>query len=259
MLTDALWVLLSGLFAGQLARRLGLPPLVGMVLAGVALGPEVGAVLSQDMLSAADALRTVAIMVILMRAGLGLDREKLMQQGTVALRLGCLPALTEAIAIALMAMAWFQFDGLTGLLLGCVVAAESPAVIVPGMLRLKSLGWGIAKGIPDVILIGSALSDVLVLLCFSLLLRILERGQMAGQRHPKASPPNFAPGRVRFRDRVRCCSIDAMGTCAPKLDSERSSGWCNHSRSSIEPNIRSSGLALLFRLFGHDDLGFLPA
>jgi NhaP-type Na+/H+ or K+/H+ antiporter len=118
-------------------------------------------------------------MVILMRAGLGLDREKLLQQGTVALRLGCLPAMTEAIAIAWVAIVWFQFDLLTGLLLGCVVGAESPAVIVPGMLRLKSLGWGIAKGIPDAILVGSALSDVLILLCFSLLLGFLDHSQVA--------------------------------------------------------------------------------
>ena len=179
MLTDALWILLAGFFAGQLARRVGAPPLMGMILAGVVLGPELGAILSEATLGAADALRTAAVMVILMRAGLGLDRDKLIQQGSVALRLGCLPALTEAIAITIMAMAWLDLDGLTSLLLGCVVSAESPAVIVPGMLRLKSLGWGIAKGIPDAILVGSALSDVLVLLCFSLLLGILKGGGAA--------------------------------------------------------------------------------
>jgi NhaP-type Na+/H+ or K+/H+ antiporter/nucleotide-binding universal stress UspA family protein len=115
-------------------------------------------------------------MIILLRAGLGLDREKLIQQGTVAIRLGFLPAMTEAIVIALAAIWLFQFDFLTALLLGCVVGAESPAVIVPGMLRLKSLGWGVSKGIPDVILTGSALSDVLVLLLFSLLLNFIAQG-----------------------------------------------------------------------------------
>lgn len=176
MLESLVWILLGGFFAGQFARRCGVPALVGMVLAGVALGPQFANLLSPQVLQTADALRIIAVMVILMKAGLGLDREKLAQQGTVALRLGFLPAIGEAIAIALASMLIFQFDFLTGLLLGCVIGAESPAVIVPGMLRLKSLGWGVRKGIPDAILTGSALSDVLLLLVFSLLLVFLSEG-----------------------------------------------------------------------------------
>ncbi len=173
-----------GFFAGQIARRLKAPALVGMVLVGILLGPQVGNVLSPEMLGAADALRTIAVMVILMKAGLGLDREKLAQQGTVALRLGFLPATGEAIAVALVAIWLFQFDVATGLLLGCVLGAESPAVIVPGMLRLKSLGWGVKKGIPDAILTGSALSDVLLLLVFSLLLAFLTQGTATSTAFP---------------------------------------------------------------------------
>jgi len=169
-----------GFFVGQIARRLQVPALVGMVLAGILLGPQVGNVISPDILGAADALRTIAVMVILMKAGLGLDREKLAQQGTVALRLGFLPAICEAIAIAVAAMWLLRFDFLTGLLLGCIIGAESPAVIVPGMLRLKSLGCGVKKGIPDAILTGSALSDVLLLLVFSLLLAFLSQGVAGG-------------------------------------------------------------------------------
>ncbi|MEM9153393.1 MAG: cation:proton antiporter, partial [Cyanobacteria bacterium P01_F01_bin.3] len=176
MLESLIWVLLCGFFAGQLATRLKAPALLGMVIAGIVLGPEVTRRIGPDLLSAADGLRTIAVMVILMKAGLGLDREKLAQQGTVALRLGFLPAACEAVAVAFAAIWLFQFDFLTGLLLGCVVGAESPAVIVPGMLRLKRLGWGVAKGIPDAILLGSALSDVLLLLVFSLLLAFLSLG-----------------------------------------------------------------------------------
>lgn len=169
-----------GFFVGQIARRLKIPALVGMVLVGILLGPQGGHVLSPAVLDAADALRTIAVMVILMKAGLGLDREKLAQQGSVALRLGFLPASGEAIAVALAAMWLLQFDWATGLLLGCILGAESPAVIVPGMLRLKRLGWGVKKGIPDAILTGSALSDVLLLLVFSLLLAFLSQGTAAG-------------------------------------------------------------------------------
>ncbi|KKD39446.2 cation:proton antiporter [Limnoraphis robusta] len=180
MLESILWILLMGFFVGQIARRLNVPALVGMVLVGMLLGPQIGNVISPGVLEAADALRTIAVMVILMKAGLGLDREKLAQQGTVALRLGFLPAACEAIAVAFAAMWLFQFDFPTGLLLGCIIGAESPAVIVPGMLRLKSLGWGVKKGIPDAILTGSALSDVLLLLVFSLLLAFLSQGATTG-------------------------------------------------------------------------------
>ncbi|WP_414529208.1 cation:proton antiporter [Nodularia chucula] len=176
MLASVLWILIMGFFCGQLARRLGAPPLIGMILMGIILSPQMLNLISPEMLNAADDLRTLAVMIILMKAGLGLDREKLAQQGTVALRLGFLPATTEAIAIACAAMVIFKFDFFTGLLLGCVIGAESPAVIVPSMLRLKSLGWGVTKGIPDAILTGSALSDVLLLLVFSLLLSFLGDG-----------------------------------------------------------------------------------
>ncbi|WP_448598227.1 cation:proton antiporter [Thermoleptolyngbya sp.] len=184
MLPSLLWTLLVGFFSGQLARRLKLPALVGMVLAGIALGPQATQTLAPELLESAGALRTIAVMVILMKAGLGLDREKLAQQGTVALRLGFLPAAFEALAIALASMGLFRFDFATGLLLGCIIGAESPAVIVPGMLRLKSLGWGVQKGIPDAILTGSALSDVLLLLVFSLLLAFLSQGAAAGLTLP---------------------------------------------------------------------------
>ncbi|MCT7976327.1 cation:proton antiporter [Laspinema olomoucense] len=177
MLISTIWILGMGFFAGQFARRLGAPPLIGMILVGIILGPEVGNRLEPGILAAADDLRTLAVMIILMKAGLGLDRDKLAQQGSVALRLGILPAILETGAIAIASMFLFQFDLLTGLLLGCIISPESPAVIVPGMLRLKQLGWGVKKGIPDAILTGSALSDVVLLLLFSLLLNFLQQGE----------------------------------------------------------------------------------
>ncbi|MGB3652692.1 MAG: cation:proton antiporter [Rivularia sp. (in: cyanobacteria)] len=176
MLQSFILILLVGFFCGEIARRLKAPALVGMVLAGIMLGSQVTDLIDASVLAASGALRTIAVMVILMKAGLGLDREKLAQQGTVALRLGFLPAACEALVIALAAMWILKFDFPTGLLLGCIIGAESPAVIVPGMLRLKSLGWGVTKGIADAILTGSALSDVLLLLVFSLLLNFLTSG-----------------------------------------------------------------------------------
>ena len=116
MLENIIWILVMGFFVGQIARRLQIPALVGMILVGVLLGTQVGNVISPEVLGEAKSLRMIAVMVILMKAGLGLDREKLAQQGTVALRLGFLPAACEAIAIAFATMWLLQFDFLTGLL-----------------------------------------------------------------------------------------------------------------------------------------------
>lgn len=182
MLTSLIVVILGGFFAGQLTARLRIPALVGMIVIGTALGPQGQNWIHPDFLALADPWRTLAVMVILMKAGLGLDAEKLAQQGTVALRLGFLPAACEAVVVAFAAMGLLGFDFAHGLLLGCIIGAESPAVIVPAMLRLKSLGWGVAKGIPDAILMGSALSDVLLLLVFSLLVTFLSQGAATGFR-----------------------------------------------------------------------------
>ncbi|AHB87626.1 monovalent cation:proton antiporter-1 (CPA1) family [Thermosynechococcus sp. NK55a] len=182
-------ILLLGFFAGQLARRLGAPALIGMILVGIVLGPGALNLLQADVLGAAPTFRAVAVMVILMKAGLGLDRQKLAQQGTVALRLGVLPALCEMAVVAGVAMLLLGFNLRQGLLLGAIVAPESPAVIVPGMLRLKSLGWGVDKGISDAILSGSAISDVVVLLLFSLLMGVDHGGGFLG-----GLPPALAVG-----------------------------------------------------------------
>ncbi|RMF20906.1 MAG: sodium:proton antiporter, partial [Cyanobacteria bacterium J083] len=174
MLSSIIWILLGGFLGGEIVRRFAIPPLVGMILVGFLLSPAMGNRIDPTILEMADQLRTISVMVILLRAGLGLDWDKLKQQGSVAIRLGVLPALSETIVIAIAANFLFGFDLLTGLLLGCIVSAESPAVIVPGMLRLKNLGWGVSKGIPDAILTGSALSDVFIFVLFGLLLNLLQ-------------------------------------------------------------------------------------
>lgn len=102
MLESAIWILWMGFFVGQIARRLGAPALIGMILVGIVLGPQVRNAIAPNVLAAADDLRTIAVTIILMKAGLGLDREKLQQQGTVALHLGFLPATIEAVAIILL-------------------------------------------------------------------------------------------------------------------------------------------------------------
>ena len=166
-------MLLGGFLGGKLLQWLGLPSLLGMILVGLVLGQSGLNWLPSETVDSLAGLRAIAVMVILMKAGLGLDQDKLRQQGTVAIRLGFLPGLCEMVVVAVVAIYLLNFDWLTGLLLGSIVGAESPAVIVPAMLKLKSQGWGVKKGIPDAILTGSALSDAVLLLIFSLLLSVL--------------------------------------------------------------------------------------
>ena len=250
MLESIIWILLMGFFVGQIARRLKAPALVGMVLVGIVLGPQVGNVISSEVLGAASALRTIAVMVILMKAGLGLDREKLSQQGTVALRLGFLPAACEAIAIAVAAMWLFEFDFLTGLLLGCIIGAESPAVIVPGMLRLKSLGWGVKKGIPDTILTGSALSDVLLLLVFSLLLAFLSQGAAAGITLPGGitlSPLQLLPFQIIIQ--IALGVLLGWVTAHMLVSLLAKQNW---TQNAVQDSLVASGFALLLVVLAED-------
>lgn len=239
-----------GFFVGQMARRLKAPALVGMVLVGIVLSPQVGNVIRPEVLGAANSLRTIAVMVILMKAGLGLDREKLAQQGTVALRLGFLPAACEAIAIAVAAVWLLRFDFMTGLLLGCIIGAESPAVIVPGMLRLKSLGWGVKKGIPDAILTGSALSDVLLLLVFSLLLAFLSQGAAAAITLPGGitlSPLQLLPFQIIIQ--IALGVLLGWVTAHMLVSLLAKQNW---TQNAVQDSLVAAGFALLLVVLAED-------
>ena len=122
ILFSAIAILLGGWFAGQVARRLGAPPLLGAILAGVLLA-QTGAI-AAEVMDRADVVRTFAVTIVLVRAGLGLDRQKLVKQGSVAVRLGLLPGACEAIAIAAASVSLLGFDWPTGLLLGAVIGAR---------------------------------------------------------------------------------------------------------------------------------------
>jgi solute carrier family 9B (sodium/hydrogen exchanger), member 1/2 len=258
MLTGAILILLGGFFAGQLAKRFGAPPLLGMIVAGVALGPQGINLLGAEVLGAADGLRTVAVMVILMKAGLGLDRDKLKEQGTVALRLGFFPAACEAVVVALLAVWLLGFDFLTGLLLGWIISAESPAVIVPGMLRLKSLGWGVKKGIPDAIMTGSALSDVLVLLIFSLLLGFLAGEGAEGLRLGGfiLTPLQALPFRVVLEITLGLVAGFLAGQTEP--DRKHGAGSHRHCEFCAGAGARCKQMATLFGLSGRNGAGLYP-
>lgn len=180
LVADLLLVASVGFVAGELAGRLGLPRLIGMMAAGILLGPKVGALLSPGIITLAPDIRMLALVVILLKAGLGLDRERIMAQGSVAIRLGFMPAVIEASVVAVASRLILGWDWPYCWLLGWIVCAASPAVIVPMMLHLKSRGLGTDKGIPDLILAGGTISDATAVTLFGITMSWIADGPATG-------------------------------------------------------------------------------
>lgn len=168
MLTSLALIFIFGIFAGEAARRLKLPPLFGMLLAGILLGPSCLNLLSDSMLSLSAELRQLALVIILLRAGLSLNIQDLKKVGRPAILMCFLPACFEIIAIIIIAPMLFGISTIEAALLGSVLAAVSPAVIVPKMLKLMDAGYGTEKSIPQLILAGASVDDVFVIVLFSI-------------------------------------------------------------------------------------------
>lgn len=167
MLTSLAYVLLLGMALGAMASRLRLPSLVGMLLAGILLGPCVLNLLSPSLLGISADLRQLALVIILTRAGLSLELEDLRRAGRPAVLLCFVPASFEVLGMVLLAPRLLGVDVLDAAIMGAVVGAVSPAVIVPRMLRLMEEGYGADKGIPQMILAGASVDDVFIIVLFT--------------------------------------------------------------------------------------------
>ena len=167
MLTSIALVMLLGLALGALARRVKLPPLVGMLAAGILLGPHGFNLLSTPLLDISADLRQLALVIILTRAGLSLELGDLKRAGRSAVLMCFLPAACEVAGITLLAPMLLGLAPVEAAILGAVLGAVSPAVIVPRMLRLMEEGWGTDKGIPQTVLAGASVDDVFVIVLFT--------------------------------------------------------------------------------------------
>lgn len=167
MLTSLGLVLLLGMALGALAKRLKLPSLVGMLIAGMILGPYALDLLSDSLLNISADLRQLALIIILTRAGLSLDVEALKRVGRPAILMCFVPACFEILGMTLLAPALLGVSTLDAAIMGAVVGAVSPAVIVPRMIRLSEEGWGVDRGIPQLILAGASVDDVFVIVMFT--------------------------------------------------------------------------------------------
>lgn len=167
MLTSLAFIFLLGLSLGYVFMKLKLPALIGMLLTGIALGPYVLNLLEPSLLSVSVDLRQLALVIILTRAGLALDIKDLMKVGRPALLMCFVPACFEIAGMMLIAPPLLGISLLEAAIMGTVVAAVSPAIIVPKMLHLMDQKYGTSKSIPQLIMAGGSVDDVFVIVMFT--------------------------------------------------------------------------------------------
>ena len=167
MLLSISLILILGMFMGWICQKLKLPSLLGMLITGIVLGPFGFNLLDNGILGISAELRKIALIIILTRAGLGLDLSGLKKIGRPAVLMCFVPASLEMIGMILLAPKLMGLTTLEAAIMGAVLAAVSPAVVVPRMVKLMDEGYGVNEGIPQLILAGASVDDVYVIVMFS--------------------------------------------------------------------------------------------
>ena len=182
MLTSIAFIFLLGLLLGSIFNKLKLPGLLGMIITGIILGPYALNVLDGSLLSISADLRQIALVIILTRAGLSLDINDLKKVGRPAVMLCFVPACFEIAGVVLLAPLLLKVSYLEAAIMGSVIAAVSPAVIVPRMIRIMNQGYGMEHSIPQMILAGASVDDVFVIVVFMAFTSLATGGSVnAGQ------------------------------------------------------------------------------
>lgn len=167
-------ILLVGMSMGWICGKMKLPSLVGMLVTGIILGPYVLNLLDESILGISVELRKMALIIILMRAGLGLDLSGLKKLGRPALLMCFLPASLELLGVLVLAPSILGVTLLEAAIMGAVLAAVSPAVVVPRMVKMMEEGYGTKRGIPQLILAGASVDDVYVIVLFSTFIGMMQ-------------------------------------------------------------------------------------
>ena len=167
MLLSIALILLTGMFMGWLCKKIKLPGLLGMLFTGIILGPYVLNFIDDSILNISADLRKIALIIILTRAGLSLDIKDLKKVGRPAVLMCFVPACFEMAGMILLAPRILGISTLDAAIMGAVVAAVSPAVVVPKMIKLMEEGYGVKQGIPQLILAGASVDDVFVIVMFT--------------------------------------------------------------------------------------------
>lgn len=172
-------IFVIGLILGEIFNKINLPSFLGMIFTGILLGPFVFNLISDDILSISSDLRTIALAVILLRAGLSLDIKDLKMIGRPALFMSFIPASMEIIVVVVLAPILFGISHLEAAILGSVLAAVSPAVVVPKMLHLMEKGYGTKKRIPHLIMASASVDDIYVIVLFTSFIQMFQSGDFS--------------------------------------------------------------------------------
>ena len=167
MLTSLALIFLLGMASGGIFKKIKLPSLLGMLLTGIILGPYVLNLIDNSILDISSDLRKIALIIILTRAGLSLDINDLKKVGRPAVLMCFIPATFEIIGMIVLAPKLLGVSILEAAVMGAVVGAVSPAIIVPKMLKLMEEGYGIEKSIPQMLLAGTSIDDIFVIVMFT--------------------------------------------------------------------------------------------
>ena len=179
MLTSIAIILLLGMFMGWLFSKIKLPSLLGMIITGILLGPHALNIIDSSILSISSDLRQIALVIILTRAGLSLNISDLKKVGRPAFLMCFVPACIEILGTIIFAPLLLGVTILDAAIIGSVIAAVSPAVVVPRMISLIENGFGVEKGIPQLILAGASVDDVFVIIIFTALTSLASVGTMS--------------------------------------------------------------------------------
>lgn len=176
MLTSLSLIFLAGLAMGAICRKLKLPRIIGMLVTGIVLGPYVLEWLDPSILSISADLRKMALIIILLKAGLSLDLQDLKKAGRSAVLLSFVPASCELLGYVLLAPVILGITRVEAAVMGAVLAAVSPAVVVPRMVSLMEKKYGTDKAIPQMILAGASCDDIFVIVLFTTFLGMAQGG-----------------------------------------------------------------------------------
>lgn len=166
MLLSLAIIVFTSLLMTAIFKKLGLPGILGMLLSGIMLGPYAMDAIDGSILGISEELREIALIVILIRAGLSLDLKDLKKVGRPAILLSFLPATIEIVAITIIAPRLFGISYISAMTMGTIVAAVSPAVVVPRMIQLIHKGYGKHKQVPQMILAAASIDDVYAIILF---------------------------------------------------------------------------------------------
>lgn len=179
MLTSIALILLLGLLLGSIFSKMKLPSLLGMIIVGIVLSPYALNLIDESILAISADLRQIALVIILTRAGLSLDISDLKKVGRPAVLMCFVPACVEIIGTILLAPKLLNVTRLEAAIIGSVIAAVSPAVIVPRMIRLIEEGYGKKNSIPQLILAGASVDDVFVIVIFTAFTSLASTGNIS--------------------------------------------------------------------------------